>query len=75
MPTRSAAILLVALLFLPCAALAQLADGNSTDRECTKCSDLCNLVDQYWQKERGIELWKRYAASTPRASALPCLPR
>lgn len=66
MPTRSSAILLlVVLLFLPFTALGQLADGNSTDRECTKCKDLCNLVDQYWQKERGIELWKRFAASTP----------
>jgi hypothetical protein len=53
------------LLLLPFEARAQLADGNSTDRECTQCKDLCNLVDQYWQKERGIELWKRFAASTP----------
>ena len=65
MPTRYSAILLLVLLFLPLDARAQLADGNSTDRECTKCSDLCSLVDQYWQKERGIELWKRFAASTP----------
>ena len=66
MPTRSSAILLlVVLLFLPFTALGQLADGNSTDRECTQCKDLCNLVDQYWQKERGIEVWKRFAASTP----------
>jgi hypothetical protein len=64
MPTRYSAALLLALLFLPLDARAQLADGNSTDRECTRCKDLCNLVDQYWQKERGIELWKRFAAST-----------
>lgn len=75
MPTRySAAILLLALLFLPLDAGAQLADGNSTDRECTKCSDLCSLVDQYWQKERGIELWKRFAASTPRGQRTPLPP-
>ena len=66
MRTRSSAILLVALLFLPFDAPAQLADGNSTDRECTKCSDLCSLVDQYWEKEKLIKVWERYAASTPR---------
>jgi hypothetical protein len=71
MPTRSPAFLLLALLLLPFEARAQLADGTSTDRECTKCTDLCSLVDQYWQKERGIELWKRFAASTPRAQRTP----
>ena len=73
MRTRSSAILLVALLLLPFDAPAQLADGNSTDRECTKCSDLCSLVDQYWQKERIIKVWKKYAASTPpgQRAALP----
>ncbi len=73
MRTRSSAILLIVLLFLPIGAVAQLLDGNSTDRECTKCSDLCSLVDQYWQKERIIEVWQRYAASTPHSqrTALP----
>jgi hypothetical protein len=58
---------------LPVYAGAQLLDPNSGERECTKCSDLCALVDQYWQKERGIEVWKRYAASTPpsRRTQLP----
>lgn len=73
MSTRSSAILPVALLLLPISAAAQLLDGNSTDRECTKCSDLCSLVDQFWQKERIIEVWQRYAASTPYSerTALP----
>ena len=52
------------LLLLPFGAFAQLIDPHNGTRECTKCSDLCSLVDQYWQKERGIEMWKRYAAST-----------
>jgi hypothetical protein len=73
MRTRSSAILLAALLFAPSDASAQLADGNSSDRVCTKCSDLCSLVDQYWEKERLIKVFQRYAASTPRAqrTALP----
>lgn len=66
MQTRSrqaTSIFFVALLFLPLGtAMAQLANGN---RECDNCNDLCALVDQYWQKERGIEIWKKYAASTP----------
>jgi hypothetical protein len=40
-------------------------------RECTQCQDLGSLVDQYWQKERGIEVWKRYAASTPERHRIP----
>ena len=71
MRTRSSAMLLVVLLFLPIGAVAQLLDGNSTDRECTKCSDLCSLVDQYWQKERMIEVWQKYAASTPQLQRTP----
>jgi hypothetical protein len=73
MPTRSAAILLIALLFLPFDAQAQRLDRNSPERECDRCSDLCSLVDQYGQKERMIEVWKRFAASTPRGqrTALP----
>jgi hypothetical protein len=67
MRTRSWAILLAALPFVPLDASAQLAGGNSNDRECTKCSDLCSLVDQYWEKEKLIKVWERYAASTPRA--------
>lgn len=67
MRTRSSAILWAALLFVPFDARAQLADGNSSDRECTRCSDLCSLVDQYWEKEKLIKVWERYAASTPRA--------
>ena len=73
MRTRSSAILWAALLFVPSDAPAQLAAGNSSDRECTKCSDLCSLVDQYWEKEKLIKVWERYAASTLRAqrTALP----
>ena len=71
MRTRSSAILLVVLLCLPTGVLAQVAAGNYSDRECTKCSDLCSLVDQYWQKERMIEVWKRYAASTGQLRRTP----
>lgn len=59
----------VALASLAPAALAQTLELR--DRECTQCSDLCYLVDQYWQKERGIEVWKRYAASTPERHRIP----
>lgn len=71
MQTRFSVTLLVALLLLPIGAFAQLSDPSSGNRECTQCSDLCSLVDQYWQKERGIEMWKRYAASTPREQRTP----
>lgn len=73
MQTRFSVPPLVVLLFLPIGAFAQLPDRDSVNRECDRCKDLCSLVDQYWQKERGIEVWKRYAASTPRAqrTALP----
>jgi hypothetical protein len=66
-------VFLVALLCVPAGASAQLLDPDSGNRECTRCLDLCSLVDQYWQKEKGIEVWKRYAASTPSAkrTALP----
>jgi len=33
--------------------------------DCDKCEDLCRLVDRYLQEEKGVELWKQYAASTP----------
>jgi hypothetical protein len=33
--------------------------------DCDQCEDLCRLMDQYLQKEKGIEIWKKYAASTP----------
>jgi hypothetical protein len=46
---------LIALLF---SALPAFSD-------CDKCEDLCRLVDRYLQEEKGIELWKQYAASTP----------
>jgi hypothetical protein len=73
MPARSAAIHFGALLLLPFDGLAQRLDRNSPERVCDRCSDLCSLVDQYWQKERIIEIWKRYAASTPlgKRTALP----
>lgn len=71
MQTRFSVTPLVVLLFLPIGALAQLLDRNSPNRECDRCSDLCSLVDQYWQKERGIEMWKRYAASTPLGQRTP----
>ena len=61
MRTRSSAMLLVVLLFLPIGAVAQLLDGNSTDRECTKCSDLCSLVDP-------VALWTDAVAKAPHKS-------
>lgn len=65
MQTRSSLASLVVLLFVPLGASAQLVEPNSGMRACTKCSDLCYLVDEYWQKERGIEeVWKTFAAST-----------
>jgi hypothetical protein len=41
--------------------------------KCDTCQDLCRLMDDYLQKEKGIELWRQYAASTPAAQrrALP----
>ena len=67
MRTRSSAILLAALLFVPFDAPAHWPAAILNDRECTKCSDLCSLVDQYWKKEKLIKVWGRYAASTPHA--------
>jgi hypothetical protein len=32
---------------------------------CDECKDLCGLMDVYMQREKGIEIWKEYAASTP----------
>jgi hypothetical protein len=61
--------LFVASWVLSSGALAQSLETG--DRECTQCKDLCYLVDQYWQKERGIEVWKRYAASTPERHRIP----
>jgi len=47
--------------------------GAFASEACDQCEDLCRLVDQYQQKEKGIELWKQYASSTPEADriALP----
>jgi hypothetical protein len=38
---------------------------------CDTCQDLCRLMDEYLQKEHGIELWRKYAASTPAAQRTP----
>ena len=35
--------------------------------DCDKCEDLCRLMDEYMQKEKGIELYRQYAASTPKS--------
>jgi hypothetical protein len=32
---------------------------------CDQCEDLCRLMDRYLQEEKGIEYWKKFAASTP----------
>lgn len=48
----------IALFALGCASAVARAD-------CDQCEDLCRLMDQYLQKEKGIEIWKKYAASTP----------
>jgi hypothetical protein len=41
--------------------------------DCDECKDLCRLMDHYLQKEKGIEIWKQYALSTPvgNRAALP----
>jgi len=44
-------------------ALAQSPHPSDPNRECETCEDLCALVDQYWQKELGIKVWQKYAAS------------
>jgi len=31
---------------------------------CDQCKDLCQLVDWYQQREKGVELWSKYAPST-----------
>lgn len=40
-------------------------------KDCDTCQDLCRLMDQYLQREKGIELWRRYAPSTPRPQRQP----
>ena len=65
MKTRYAVGLLLAVLCTPGVVFAQALDRNSPDRKCDRCSDLCSLVDQYWQKERGTDVWWRYAVSNP----------
>jgi hypothetical protein len=71
MKTRYAAALLLAILCSPGLVFAQAADRNSPDRKCDRCSDLCSLLDQYWQKERGIEVWNRYASSNTSRVQIP----
>jgi hypothetical protein len=46
---------------------------TAAEAACDDCKDLCRLIDQYQQKEKGIEIWKQYAWSTPAANrkALP----
>ena len=66
---RAASMSAAALFFLPLCASAQMMPDRDpynqpfAPRDCDRCDDLCALVDQYWQKERGIEIWKRYAHS------------
>ena len=67
---KSLGLVLLALLLI-----AAVPDRNPdrdpppdvAPRPCNACEDLCRLVDTYLQKEKGIELWRRYAASTPEA--------
>ena len=66
---RAVSMPVIGLLFLPLCAFAQSMPDRDpynqpfAPRDCDRCDDLCALVDQYWQKERGIEVWKRYAQS------------
>ena len=64
---------------LPCgallvAALCACASASAQPAACDKCEDLCRLVDQLQQKEKGIELWRQYAASTPASQRRPLPP-
>ena len=73
MRSRSAVVSLFVLLLPSTSAFAQTPAQGSGDRECNQCSDLCYLVDLYWQKSRGIKVWEQYAASTlpSKRTALP----
>ena len=64
---------MLALALWPAAGLATSvapsATPNKPPRPCNTCEDLCRLVDVYQQREKGIEIWSRYAASAK--TALP----
>jgi hypothetical protein len=45
--------------------------ASAAPASCETCQDLCRLMDEYLQKERGIELWRQYAASTPASQRKP----
>jgi hypothetical protein len=52
---------------------ADAGGRGASEYSCDTCDALCPLVDVYLQKEAGINLWKRWASSTPEAqrSQLP----
>ena len=45
--------------------LAAFLASSAALADCDECEDLCRLMDVYLQKEKGVELWSQYAASTP----------
>lgn len=60
--SRTGAALVVCALVL-CA----FPTASRASSACDQCEDLCGLIDQYQQKEKGIELWRQYASSTDQA--------
>lgn len=56
------------------AALLVSRPASAESAACDTCADLCRLVDQLQQKEKGIELWRKYAASTAGSQWRPLMP-
>lgn len=53
--------------------LGSFAGESRASAACDECSDLCRLLDQHQQRQKGVELWRKYAESTDQADreALP----
>ncbi len=49
------------------AGLAFASAAAAAPKPCNTCEDLCQLIDQYQQKEKQIELYQRYAGPRPTA--------
>jgi hypothetical protein len=46
-------------------ALAVASAASAAPNPCNRCEDLCQLVDEYLQKEKQIELYQQYAGPKP----------
>ena len=55
-----------AWLFAFAFALAVGSAASAAPNPCNTCEDLCQLIDQYLQKEKQIELYQQYAGPKPR---------